>query len=177
MPIITIDPIKQWFDNLGKIKEEMKNINHLTEDDIKLFSEQTLQDLLNNQTNRNIRLQQFCQTELGFNVNTPTINNQAQSFFNFLDEISFSIEENLKRLWEVTAVHFNPTLSSKTRSQIMRMKFDEAFGGNPFPSNNAKLELHSKMILFVPKEFYSIDGTQLSNGQKKLSDIIKSILS
>ena len=73
-------------------------------------------------------------------------------------------------------MYFNPSLSSKTRSQIMRMKLDEVFGTNPFPNNNAKLELHSKMILYVPKEFYSIDGTQLSNGQKKLSDIIKSIL-
>ena len=168
------DSNKQWFDNLKMIQAKMKDITHLIEDNLKDFSQQKL-DLLSDDLDKG-SLSQFCQNAHIGLVPNNIFDDSSKTFFLFLNEISFSIDESLLQLWYIVAASFNNKLLDITTNDFAGMTLNEGFGETSFPSNPAKSQLHVKMQGFVPKEFYNPNGSQIKDGTKKVVDLINNIL-
>lgn len=170
------DSTKLWFDNLRMIQARMREISHLTKNNLKLFSKQPLSDLLKNDLDKG-NLSQFCQKAKIGMVPTATFSDMSKDFRWFLDEVGNGLIKRIMIvLWYIKAASYNNALLSQEPSDIAEMTFDEAFGTKALVSNPAKLDLHTTMQSQVPKEFYLESGSQLKDGTKKVSEIIDSIL-
>src|SRR4051812_48952156 len=132
------EPAKLWFDNLGKIRGEMSNLNHLTETSLKKFSKQKQGDLLLSDLIKG-NLAQFCSRELALMVPDAAFE-PTKTFIQFLNRISFSIEEAILTLFYRVAVRFNPALLDKPRSEVAKMTMQEVYGPGPLNTSRPKRE-------------------------------------
>jgi hypothetical protein len=168
------EPARLWFENLVKIQGEMRNLNHLTETNIKDFSKQKQGDLLLSELIKG-NLSQFCFRELGLMVPTAAFE-PTKTFVQFLNRISFSIEEAILTLFYRVAVRFNPILLDKPRSVVAKMPMKDVYGSEPLNLSPSKRELHSLLMINIPGDFYPISGEFLKDPDNKLVDVIKRII-
>jgi hypothetical protein len=175
-----ITPIERWFDNLRKIQIRMKDLNHLTPDGLKLFSTRTLNDLIPPNLSEHIRenLNALCQAEGIGGVDADEFADMTINFVTFLDNVGvIPIQTALRFQIHQIAVNHNHALIGTLPGPVMRMKLDEVFGPAPLSSNLGKKMLDVTLNRLTPDDFYPIDGSFLSDGNKKLNEIVKQIIS
>src|SRR5262245_95054 len=167
------EPVKLWFFNLKRIQDKMKDLNHLTEGDLKEFAKQKPSDLLTSGLLQN-SLAQFCQSERIGLVFDNAFNESA--FLGFLKFISFSIEEAILRLLYRVAVQFRPDLLNLKPSQLAQKTMKEIYGSGPLESNIVLRELDELLRMNIPATFYPLDGAPIDNDDRKIKDAIHQIL-
>jgi len=171
---LPIEPVKLWFFNLKKIQDHMKELNHLTDNDLKKFSRQKPSDLLPTETLKG-NLAMFCQNEHIGLVFDAAFN--EKTFLAFLRFISFSVEEAILGLFYRVAVNFKPNLLDLSPSQVAQMTMKEVYGSGPIESNIMLRELHDLLRTNVPSTFYPADGAPINDDSRKVRDAIGRILS
>lgn len=175
-----ITPIERWFDNLKKLQRCMKNLNHLTPDGLKLFSTRTLNDLILADLLEHMKekINACCQNAGIGGVDADEFADMTINFVSFLDNVGIiPIQTALRFQIHQIAVKHNHALVGSLPGPVMRMKLDKVFGSAPLGSNLGKKELDLVLNQVTPDDFYPVDGSFLSDGNKKLNEIVKQIIS
>lgn len=155
----------------------MKNLNQLTPDSLKQFSKKTLNSLITSeQMKENINA--FCQNEGMGGVGADEFADMTINFVLFLDNVGvIPIETALRFQIRQIAIKHNHALAGVLPGPIMKLKLNAVFGPTPLSSNIGKKELDLVLNQLTPDEFYPIDGSFLNDGNKKMSEIVKQIIS
>ncbi len=176
MPNI-ISPTERWFSNLEKLQGCMKNLNHLTATSFKQFSKQTLGSLLSSDTMKG-QLGLCCQNKGIGLVPNSALTDMTKNFLSFLDVVGFIVIETALRFQiYAIAVKHKPELINNSVAQVMNMSIDTVFGNAPLSSNIGKKDLDLDLNQTTPDDFYPTDGSFLNDSSRKLSALVKQIIS
>ena len=172
-----VSPTERWFINLKKLQACVKNLNHLTADSLKQFSKQTLGSLITSDIMKG-NLGLCCQNKGIGLVPDSAFADMTKNFFWFLETVGLiPIVTSLRLQIYSIAVKHKPDLINNTVAQVMQMSLDEVFGASPLSSNIGKKELDFRLNETTPDDFYPTDGSLLNNGSKKLTNLVKEIIS
>jgi hypothetical protein len=173
----TVSPTENWFINLQALQSCMKNLNHLTPNDLKQFSKSTLKSLAST-----VAIQQnlaVCCQNAGIGlVPANAFADLNKTFFWFLETVGvIALETSLRLQIYTIVVKYRPELINSTVAQVMNLSIDAVFGVAPLNSNIGKKELDFKLNDSTPDVFYPVDGSFLNNGNKTLAALVKNIIS
>ncbi len=169
------DQVGVWFTNLKKIQGMMAQLNHLTRDNCKEFSKQTLGELLTSEDMKG-NLNQYCQEQNIGLVPDDAYTDMTKTFFWFLNRISISVQETTLQLFYDVAVKYKPDLLQLSPEVVATMTIGEVYGQEPLDSSNAKQELNRLLKDNIPSEFYSTKGAPLVLASRTVQQAINQIL-